>query len=74
MPDEAAAYRERKNRPLKNPLKGLVVVHTDKEFLADIEGEVPHSRAGAACHRAHLILGHVPLVTTIFTTHRTCDS
>ena len=30
--------RERKNRPLKNPLKELVVVHTDKDFLADIEG------------------------------------
>ena len=31
--------REKKNRPLKNPLKELVVVHTDKEFLADIEGD-----------------------------------
>ena len=31
--------RERKNRPLKNPLKELVVVHTDKDFLADIEGQ-----------------------------------
>lgn len=30
--------REKKNRPLKNPLKELVVVHTDKDFLADIEG------------------------------------
>ncbi|KAL3138515.1 hypothetical protein ABBQ32_006299 [Trebouxia sp. C0010 RCD-2024] len=32
--------REKKNRPLKNPLKELVVVHTDKDFLADIEGEL----------------------------------
>lgn len=31
--------REKKNRPLKNPLKELVVVHTDKDFLADIEGD-----------------------------------
>ena len=30
--------REKKNKPLKNPLKELVVVHTDKDFLADIEG------------------------------------
>lgn len=34
------ACREKKNKPLKNPLKELVVVHTDKEFLADIEGEL----------------------------------
>ncbi|DBA71115.1 hypothetical protein WJX79_007299 [Trebouxia sp. C0005] len=32
--------REKKNKPLKNPLKELVVVHTDKDFLADIEGEL----------------------------------
>lgn len=33
--------REKKNKPLKNPLKELVVVHTDKDFLADIEGAFP---------------------------------
>ena len=33
--------REKKNKPLKNPLKELVVVHTDKDFLADIEGGSP---------------------------------
>lgn len=33
-------YREKKNKPLKNPLKELVVVHTDKDFLADIEGKL----------------------------------
>ena len=31
--------REKKNRPLKNPLKELVVVHTHKDFLADIQGD-----------------------------------
>jgi hypothetical protein len=30
--------RERRNKPLKMPLTELVVVHTDKDFLADIEG------------------------------------
>ncbi len=35
----ALGCREKKNKPLKNPLKELVVVHTDKEFLADIEGK-----------------------------------
>jgi isoleucyl-tRNA synthetase len=36
----ALECREKKNKPLKNPLKELVVVHTDKDFLADIEGKL----------------------------------
>lgn len=39
MPQLFFPCREKKNRPLKNPLKELVVVHTDKDFLADIEGD-----------------------------------
>jgi len=36
---QVCLHREKKNKPLKNPLKELVVVHTDKDFLADIEGK-----------------------------------
>ncbi|GAX77028.1 hypothetical protein CEUSTIGMA_g4475.t1 [Chlamydomonas eustigma] len=32
--------RERKNKPVKFPLKGLIVVHTDTVFLDDIQGEL----------------------------------
>lgn len=32
--------RERRTRPLKSPLKSLVVVHSDLDFLADISGEL----------------------------------
>jgi len=32
--------RDRQARPLKTPLASVVVVHTDKDFLADIEGEL----------------------------------
>jgi isoleucyl-tRNA synthetase len=31
--------RDRQARPLKTPLASVVVVHTDKDFLADIEGK-----------------------------------
>ncbi len=31
--------RERRNRPLKNPLTRLVVVHSDAAFLDDMSGE-----------------------------------
>jgi hypothetical protein len=31
--------RERAGRPLKTPLLGVTVVHTDPEFLADIQGK-----------------------------------
>lgn len=31
--------RERRNKPLKSPLTKLVVVHSDADFLADIQGE-----------------------------------
>ncbi len=37
---QVCMHREKKNKPLKNPLKELVVVHTDKDFLADIEGKL----------------------------------
>jgi len=30
--------RERHNRPLKQPLRKVTVVHSDKEFLEDITG------------------------------------
>lgn len=30
--------RERRNKPLKSPLTKLVVVHSDTDFLADIQG------------------------------------
>eukprot|EP01025_Chloroclados_australasicus_P032407 TRINITY_DN32893_c0_g2_i4.p1 TRINITY_DN32893_c0_g2~~TRINITY_DN32893_c0_g2_i4.p1 ORF type:complete len:1193 (+),score=122.61 TRINITY_DN32893_c0_g2_i4:332-3580(+) len=36
----ARTIRERKSVPLKFPLKNLVVVHTDEEFLFDVEGEL----------------------------------
>uniref|UniRef100_A0A7R9VFZ8 isoleucine--tRNA ligase n=1 Tax=Chlamydomonas euryale TaxID=1486919 RepID=A0A7R9VFZ8_9CHLO len=36
----ARTIRERKNKPLKFPLKTLVVVHTDAEFLDDMNGEL----------------------------------
>ncbi len=58
-----ADHREKKNKPLKNPLKELVVVHTDKDFLADIEGEATSLHAHAACDTekfAHLIAARVP--------------
>ena len=35
----ARTIRERRNKPLKFPLKGLVVVHDDAAFLDDIQGE-----------------------------------
>ncbi|KAG1672606.1 hypothetical protein FOA52_002086 [Chlamydomonas sp. UWO 241] len=38
--DLARTIRERKNLPLKKPLRLLVVVHTDREFLDDIDGEL----------------------------------
>lgn len=31
--------REKHNRPLKQPLRRVVVVHPDPDFLADITGE-----------------------------------
>ena len=34
----ARTIRERRNKPLKFPLSGLVVVHTDQAFLDDIQG------------------------------------
>eukprot|EP01026_Neomeris_dumetosa_P059265 TRINITY_DN5532_c0_g3_i2.p2 TRINITY_DN5532_c0_g3~~TRINITY_DN5532_c0_g3_i2.p2 ORF type:complete len:545 (-),score=73.61 TRINITY_DN5532_c0_g3_i2:303-1937(-) len=38
--DLARTIRERRNVPLKFPLKNLIVVHTDQEFLEDMEGEL----------------------------------
>lgn len=35
----ALCCREKHNKPLKQPLKELTVVHTDESFLADISGE-----------------------------------
>lgn len=52
--------REKKNRPLKNPLKELVVVHTDKDFLADIEGDL------------HLCLTLSYCLSFITSPHRRC--
>jgi hypothetical protein len=34
------AIREKNNRPLKQPLRRVVVVHPDPDFLADITGGV----------------------------------
>jgi isoleucyl-tRNA synthetase len=34
----ARTIRERKNKPIKFPLKSLVVVHSDQAFLDDIQG------------------------------------
>jgi isoleucyl-tRNA synthetase len=31
--------RERHNRPLKQPLRKVTVVHSDREFLEDITGK-----------------------------------
>lgn len=36
--DLSRTIRERRNKPLKFPLKGLVVVHDDTAFLDDIQG------------------------------------
>ncbi|XP_052173832.1 isoleucine--tRNA ligase, cytoplasmic [Diospyros lotus] len=38
--DLARNIRERHNKPLKNPLKEMVVVHPDAEFLDDIAGKL----------------------------------
>ncbi len=34
----ARVVRERHNRPIKTPLRELVVVHPDESFLSDIAG------------------------------------
>ena len=36
----ARVVRERHNRPVKTPLRELVVVHPDESFLSDIAGAV----------------------------------
>ncbi|KAJ0976072.1 hypothetical protein J5N97_018037 [Dioscorea zingiberensis] len=38
--DLARAIRERHNKPLKTPLKEMVVVHPDTDFLEDITGKL----------------------------------
>lgn len=38
--DLGRTIRERKNKPVKLPLRRLVVVHDDAEFLADMGGEL----------------------------------
>ncbi|KAG6551039.1 hypothetical protein Mapa_007272 [Marchantia paleacea] len=38
--DLARNIRERHNKPLKTPLKEMVVVHPDKDFLDDISGKL----------------------------------
>ncbi len=37
----ARVVRERHNRPVKTPLRELVVVHPDEAFLSDIAGAFP---------------------------------
>ena len=32
--------RERNNKPLKTPLKRMIVAHDDLDFLADLQGEL----------------------------------
>lgn len=36
----ARTIRERHAKPLKQPLRSLVVVHPDASFLADLDGEL----------------------------------
>ncbi len=36
----ARTIRERHTKPLKQPLRSLVVVHSDESFLADLYGEL----------------------------------
>ena len=36
----ARTIRERHTKPLKQPLRSLVVVHSDRSFLADLDGEL----------------------------------
>lgn len=36
----ARTIRERHTKPLKQPLRSLVVVHSDASFLADLDGEL----------------------------------
>ncbi|KAK1257396.1 Valine--tRNA ligase [Acorus gramineus] len=38
--DLARNIRERHNKPLKSPLREMVVVHSDKDFLEDITGKL----------------------------------
>eukprot|EP00244_Chara_vulgaris_P001916 TRINITY_DN1316_c0_g2_i1.p1 TRINITY_DN1316_c0_g2~~TRINITY_DN1316_c0_g2_i1.p1 ORF type:complete len:407 (-),score=93.48 TRINITY_DN1316_c0_g2_i1:115-1266(-) len=38
--DLARTIRERHNRPLKTPLKEMIIVHSDEEFLEDITGQL----------------------------------
>jgi hypothetical protein len=38
----ARTIRERHTKPLKQPLRSLVVVHSDASFLADLDGELKH--------------------------------
>lgn len=38
--DLARNIRERHNKPLKTPLREMVIVHPDKDFLADINGKL----------------------------------
>ena len=38
--DLARVIRERHSKPLKTPLRKLIVVHPDESFLADLAGEL----------------------------------
>lgn len=38
--DLARVLREQRKKPIKMPIKGMIVVHPDEHFLADIMGEL----------------------------------
>jgi len=42
----SSSSMERHNRPLKQPLHKVTVVHSDKEFLEDITGKGGWGRGG----------------------------
>ena len=48
----ARVVRERHNRPVKTPLRELVVVHPDESFLSDIAGAPPAAADVPACRHA----------------------
>ena len=47
----ARVIRERHLKPVKSPLRELVVVHPDESFLADIAGALPR-RLSTTSHRS----------------------
>ena len=56
----ARAVRERHTRPVKTPLRELVVVHPDESFLADIAGAVSATAKSHPAWTCSLTQGQPP--------------